>query len=456
MLNFSEEFSIKILESAKTNLDYFITEKLRCPYEKQHFYRLSFCQHDGGEGVWLVRMNIFIARQPIFDRHNKIFGYELLFRQNSNNYFVEMDDDAATAGLIYNAFLIFGIDDLTDGKKAFINVSKTLMDSDFLKVLPKDKVILEVLERDTATEKTINACQQYVDLGYQLALDDFVFDANNMPLLNLATIVKIEFQALSWAQQAAFIKKYRSKFTFLAEKIETQEEFHIAKTLGYDLFQGYFFSKPAMFRSNDIKTVSASLLNILGELNTPEPSFTKIAEIIQTDLGLSYKLLRLANSVYFGAAYKVQSITHALTYLGTRELYQWISLMLLKDMQDDENSALVKQSLIRAKLMQALAAELHGHDSSFKYFCTGLFSMIDIILCRDLCDILTGLPLPDSVKRTLLGEQNDMRDLLTCIESIEKAEWDTLEAFPIMRKIQTDRFMELYVDAIKWANTISV
>jgi c-di-GMP-related signal transduction protein len=173
-------------------------------------------------------MNVFIARQPIFDRKNKVYGYELLFRKNNNNYFVPMDDDAATAELIYNSFFVFGIDNLTDGTKAFINCSKGLIDSDFLEVLPKDKIVVEILEREKASRATMEACLRFRSLGYKLALDDFILDEDNLPLVGLTNIIKVDFPDVSCEQQAALINKYKNKVIFLAEKIETRDDYRKA------------------------------------------------------------------------------------------------------------------------------------------------------------------------------------------------------------------------------------
>lgn len=396
-------------------------------------------------------MDIFIARQPIFDRKHNIYGYELLFRQSNNNYFVEMDDDIATTQLLYNTFFVFGIDALTDGSKAFINVSKGLIDSDLLNLLPKDKIIIEVLERDKATQATFDACERFKALGYKLALDDFILDEDNTPLMSQADIIKIEFPSLSLDIQAALIKKHKNKITFLAEKIETREDYAIALKLGYDLFQGYFFSKPMMLNSKDIKFLNTNLFRIVEELNLPEPSYVKITEIMKADLGLSYKLLKLVNSAYIAPRSKVKSIQQALTFLGTRELYQWISLMMLNDVQDAENSEIIKQSLIRGKLMSVLA---HEKDTS-EYFFTGIFSMIDVILNKNLNDVLDDLPLSANVKDALLGGSNEMRFTLDYIVNFENANWDEMHKNPLNNAVGTDRFMELYVASVKWAQSIS-
>ena len=162
-------------------------------------------------------MDAFIARQPIFDKSMKIYGYELLYRQSGDNFFTGIDDDQATAELIYNAFLVMGLQDLTDGANAFINFSKELIDSDVPFLLPKQNIIVEVLEREKVTSATVEACKRIKAVGYRLALDDFVFDQNNLPLIDMADIIKIEFPAVNRHEQYNLIKRYGTKIKFLAE-----------------------------------------------------------------------------------------------------------------------------------------------------------------------------------------------------------------------------------------------
>jgi c-di-GMP-related signal transduction protein len=399
-------------------------------------------------------MNVYIARQPIFDRQSAVFGYELLFRQSSVNRFIEIDDDVATAELIYNSFLIFGIENLIDGTMAFINFPKSLVESDFIQLLPKSRIVVEILEREKATQQTVDACIKFKKMGYILAIDDFVLDEDNQPLLDLVDIIKVEFPSVSLEGQAALIDRYRDKVKFLAEKIETREEYASAVKLGYDLFQGYFFSKPSMLSSKDIGSINANIIRIVEELNLPDPSYRNISEIIQMDLGLSYKLLRLVNSAYIAPRYEIKSIQQALNFLGTREMYQWISLMLLKDIQNGENAETVKQSLIRGKLMSLLCKETSHNATVFEYFFTGIFSLMDVILNKSLQEILKGLPLTDNVKQALLGEDNELRRMLEYIIGLEEGSWEKRKNHPIFDTISADRFMNLYVDSLKWAKNI--
>lgn len=399
-------------------------------------------------------MDVYIARQPIFSRNMRIYGYELLYRKSSVNSFDGVDDDLATTEVLYNSFLVVGLDNLTNGAKAFINFSKNLIDSEIPLLLPKDKVIVEILEREQATQATVEACARIRDLGYQIALDDFVLNEANLPLLGYADIIKIEYPRWSLKKQIALLKHYKGKIKFLAEKIETREDFRKANELGYDYFQGYFFSKPKMINSKEIKTLNTTLFNIIDELNSEDPDFRALSDMISRDLGLSYKLLKLANSVYIGALYAIKTIEQALAALGTRKLYQWISLMLIKDVQDVENTEIIKLSLIRGKLMSLLADELGRKDKATDYFFAGISSFIDILLNRPMEDILTELPLSEDVKGALLGADNDMRQMLDYLLAFEKAEWSKVEKLSATYGIGMGRFMELYVDALKWANTL--
>ncbi|MDX9873134.1 MAG: HDOD domain-containing protein, partial [Clostridia bacterium] len=262
---------------------------------------------------------------------------------------------------------------------------------------------------------------------------------------------KIEFPDVIRFEQKSLIRRCGSKVKFLAEKIETREEYKQAAELGYSLFQGYFFSKPAIVKSKDMVTLNTNLFSILEELNNPEPSYTVIADIFTKDLGLSYKLLKLANSVYMGARNEIKSISHALSFIGLKEMYQWVSLMLLKDIQNVENAELLKQSLVRGKLMELLAGKLHPEGKNTEFYFTGIFSSLDILLNSPMEQVLKGLPLSLNVKNALLGIENKQRKLLNLVISWEKADWQEMEAqYPL-----SHQFMDLYIEALKWAKKLN-
>ena len=400
-------------------------------------------------------MDVYIARQPIFDRNMGIYGYELLYRKNQNNYFLDMDDDLATAELIYNSFFVFGLKDLVDDSKAFINFSKALIDSDMPYLLPPQSIVVEILEREEVTPTTIEACRKMKSMGYMLALDDFVFDEKYIELIDMADIIKIEFPSVRLDIQRRLINKYKSKITFLAEKVETREEYKQACEMGYKLFQGYFFSKPSIINSKEIGSLNTNLFRIIEELNSIEPSYTIISNIIECDLGISYKLLKLANSAYMRTKNKIQTISQALSYIGINELYQWISIMMVKDFQNIENAELIKISLTRAKFMDLLASELNINENGSEYFFTGIFSNIDILLNKSMDQAINGLPLLNNVKQALLGENNTQRHLLNCVIDFEMANWNKVKDQDLICKIESKKFMALYIESLNWTKKLN-
>ena len=402
-----------------------------------------------------TQRNSYIARQPVFDRNMGIYGYELCYRQGDDNFFIQTDDNRASTELVYNSFLVFGLYDLTDGTRAFIRFSKELIESESPSLLPRQSIIVEVPEGGRTAQATIDACRRIKELGYSLSLGSFIFEKENLPLLELADVVKISFSSMGPEKQAELIRKHGKRIKFLAEKLETREDYSHALELGYDFFQGSFFCKPAMLNSMEIASPGINLINILKELNTIDPSFSRIASIIQGDLGLSLKLLKLANSVYFGARNEIKSILHALSFIGVNELYQWISIMMLRDYASVEHAELIKLSFIRAKFMELLALKLYKNRNANDYFFTGMFSFIDVLINQSMEQVLKGLPLPACVTEALLGESNAQRRLLDWVIAYEAANMDEAEWQDIVYPIGSREFMSLYIDAIKWVKSLN-
>ena len=191
-------------------------------------------------------MDIYLARQPIFDRKMKVLGYELLYRSSMENSYQGIDDNHATAQVINNTFLSMHFEDITSGTKAFINFSHDMIIKEIPLLLPKDEVVIELVERAEINEDLIKACRKLSEQGYTIALDDFYYNERFLPLLELAHIVKIEFSGMDIIKQKMLMDTYKGKLKFLAEKIETRFEYQMALNMGYDYFQGYFFSKPVI------------------------------------------------------------------------------------------------------------------------------------------------------------------------------------------------------------------
>lgn len=395
-------------------------------------------------------MDIYVARQPIFDRKMDVFGYELLYRSSMKNFYEGSDDNKATAELINNSFLGMPFYELTSGTKAFINFSHDMLIEEIPLLLPKESIVVEILERIAINDELIEICRKMSKRGYIIALDDFIFDESYIPLIKIADIIKIEFPLMEFEPQRSLIKKYNKRIKFLAEKVETRKDFQQAYDMGYDYFQGYFFSKPVIIKSKEVDVLNVNLILILEIINQKEPDFQKMAEVIKSDLGLSYKLLKLANSALLGTRRRIASVKTALVQLGTIEINKLIYLLLLRDIQTVENKELIKTSLIRAKLMELLAIDIGKGNENLEYFITGMFSSIDILTNRTMKELIEELPLGDNVKEALLGEPNKMRKMLEMILNYEALKWDEDEIKSISPNITQEVFMDRYIESLMW------
>lgn len=401
-------------------------------------------------------MDIYIARQPIFNKDMSIFGYELLHRRNSKNSYEHEDHSGATAELVRNSFLVLDFDNLTGGTRGFINFTQDLLEAEIPSILPKEKVVVEILETVAATDIVVEVCKKLKNEGYILALDDLIFDRTDYdytPLIELADIVKVEFPSADRQKQRELIKKYKNKVTFLAEKVETRQEFKEAAEIGYGLFQGYFFCRPILMKSKEISSLNIHLIEILKELQKAEPNLFRIAETIEKDLGLTYKLLKRANAIYYGAKCEITSLQQAVVRLGIQEMKRWISILLIKDFENDENSELIKVCLLRGKLLALMAHDLKRAGQETEFFFTGVLSSIDIIMDQDMAAILRSLALPEDVKKALLGEEGLLRKCLDAVLLYEKLDFDGAMARLAELGIDLGRFTELYIEALAWQRT---
>lgn len=398
-------------------------------------------------------MEVYLARQPIFDRQMNIYSYELLYRSSSeNNYFEGIDAQQATAEVINNAFFINELDDLTDGTKAFINFTEQLLLDEAPLLLPKDKIVIEVLEDVQPTKEVIAVCKKLRDEGYTIALDDFTFDEKFIPLIELADIIKVEYPAVSIEKQRYFIDKYKKEhgIIFLAEKIETREQQQIALDLGYDLLQGYFYSKPVIVTGKEIGILDTSIFQIIQEIEKDEPDYSILTNIIERDLSLSYKLLKIVNSVGYGSRHRINSINQALVRLEIDEIKKWVYLLMLQEKRNVHNKELIKISLIRAKLMELMAFELKSSYDYSDFFLTGMFSSIDVLLNKDMEEIVETLPLVEHVEAALLGEDNELNQLLQIALLVEQGESEKIEENSLAKQFEKGKITSLYSHSLKW------
>lgn len=398
-------------------------------------------------------MEVFVARQPIFDRKQKVYAYELLFRSGfEQNFFDNSDGEASSKQVLTNSFLSIGMDTMTNGKKAFVNFTRKLLLDPVASFFPKNLMVVEILENVEPDEEIISACKNLKDLGYLLVLDDFVFAPGYESLIDLVDIIKVDFIQTQGTARGDVIEDVgASRIKYLAEKVETLEDFEQAVDLGYSYFQGYYFSKPQIIAGRDVPAHKLNYLQILNEINQPEVDFDELEKVLKQDLSLSYKLLSYINSPYFGFDNKIRSIKHALSLLGIRESQKWLSLFALQIIGKDKSQELLAMSLIRANSCELIAPLIGSKNRASEYFLMGLFSMIDALLDQPLEEILAKLPLADDIKKVLLGEKNQMRDVFELAVSYEKGDWANFSEYIARLCLKETDLIDIFSSALERA-----
>lgn len=378
-----------------------------------------------------------------------------MYRDFSKENTEILNGDLATSQVLINSFSTIGIESITQKKRAFINFTKNLLIQEIPTVFDKDIIVVEILEDIEITEEIIEACKELKKSGYILALDDFIFDKSYQTILDITDIIKVDFLYSTKPQREKIedvAREYDIKL--LAEKVETRDEFIRAQNLEYTYFQGYFFKKPEILEGDEIPVFPNNYFRALNELNKKEPDFNKVADIIRSDMSLSYKLLKLINSAAYGLRTEVESIKQALMILGINEIEKWLNLIVLKKLAEDEPKEIMRTSLIRAKTAEAVGKIMGEKVNTSEIFLVGLFSMLDTLMHQDIKLIMKDLPISQRVKDAILGEAGIYRDILQLVIFYEEARWNMVDLFCKKLELDKEIVSTSFISSIEWGEQI--
>jgi len=393
----------------------------------------------------------FIARQPIFDRQERVYGYELLFRLGLENRYTAVDADAAARDVADN-FLNADAKTLTAGRKAFFNCTRDFLVNEYATLLPKEETVIEILETVEPDAEVLAACHRLKDQGYVIALDDFVDSEKFRPFVELASIIKVDFQLSGSSERQRLVAKFAPLgIQLLAEKVETRAELAEALRSGYTYFQGYFFCKPQIVASAHIPAYKVHYLRLLQAINNSELDRAEVVTLIDREVSLCYKLLRLVNSPLFGFRHEIRSVGHALALLGDRELRKWASVAAVLGLAGDDPNELVLTSLTRGRCCELLSANLGRQKGEQSLFLLGVLSLMDAMLGRPLAEIVAEIALPETVRAALLGSPNHHREALDLVKAYEAGKWG--EASELASGLHQDesQLSAIYTEGIDWA-----
>lgn len=409
--------------------------------------------------------SVFVARQPIFDEKQGVWGYELLFRASGDARVSGVgatDADMATAKVIADGFVL-AVQGIEPGQRTLINFPQNLILQNFAYALPADIAVVEILEDVRPEPEVLTAIQEFKEAGYTVAMDDFMGEEELEPFLDFVDIIKVDILGILGPEGAQNADKLRpvvqrlGKYNcrLLAEKVEDDDVYSLCKELGFTLFQGFFFAKPQVIPGKKISSNEISKLQLLKELGNPDFKVDKLSEIIQLDPSLSYRLFRYINSVGMGVRQKVESVTRAITLLGQRQLSQWLRVVIMSDLAPSKKGQEVAfMSVHRGRFLELMTAYCDKSHSPETHFLLGLFSMLDAMLGLPMEEVLAQVPLDDSIKAALTGTDNEYRFCLNLVRAYENSDWDGIEKLLADPGIPMDKTDNYYTQAMDWTQGI--
>jgi len=397
--------------------------------------------------------NRYVARQPILDRAQKVFGYELLFRNGIENYFTGEDDPDRAARSTLDSSLLLGLNTLCHNSRAFVNCTRDILLKDLVTLLPPAQTVVEVLETVEPEDRVVAACQRLREAGYLIALDDFAPNDPRTTMCHLADFIKIDIRATKIEERVGMLRRFGTpKCKMLAEKLETPHEFRQARDMGFTYFQGYFFRKPEVVQAREVPANRVHYLRLLEMVSRPEIEMRELEKLLKQEAAICYRLLRYLNSPLFGLKLEVRSIRHAMAILGERELRRWIRLIVAVGAAEQSCSELVLMGMTRGRFCELLSGKV---QSKTDLFLMGLLSVMDAILEVEMSTVLEKLPVDHDIKAALLAQPGALRPLYQLMLAQESGEWEKAAELTRELKLQDEFVGSAWWESMAWAQAVT-
>jgi EAL and modified HD-GYP domain-containing signal transduction protein len=417
-----------------------------------HSCRLRIVETCVNDSASHTTTSFYIARQPILDERGRVFGYELLYRDAIDATACITDGDLASARVLTGALLDLGLDMLTSGRQAFLNVTRPLL-GQVDTLIPPEGVVIELLESVAIDDDVIATCRDLRARGYQLALDDFVPGSAAEVLLPHVAYVKVDVLAT-----AAHVlndlpaRLAPSGVTLLAEKVESRDVYQQAAGAGFRLFQGYYFCRPIVQSNAAVPAQQLTYLRLLAALSDPDLTTTEVERLVKQDVSLSLRVLRSVNSAAHPIRTEVRSIGQALFLLGIDPIRKWAAVWCLAGLNKGPTPELTTLALMRARTCELIGQRLLDGWGS-ELFLVGLFSLLDVMLGRTMAAALGALPLSDTASAALQGEPNTLRAVLDAVVNYERGQWNDEAAAAVPGL--AGALPEAYTNALRWTQDVS-
>ncbi|WP_306536797.1 EAL and HDOD domain-containing protein [Geobacter sp.] len=399
----------------------------------------------------------FLGRQPILDREQKLYGFELLFRSADTLHANVTDYLQASASVIFDALSSFGLREILGKHKGFINVNADVLMSEALELLPPEKVVIELLEHVPITDTVIARCRDLKEKGFSIALDDHVYEPVYEPLYEIVDVIKVDLFRTGMENLPRELETFRRwKPKLLAEKVETHEQYEICESLGFTYFQGYYFARPVVLTRTRVDVGRLAIVKLFNQL-VAEVEIGELENTFKQNPNLILNLLRLVNSVSVGLKTRITSMRHAIMVLGYHQLRRWAMMALFaNNVQAVGDNPLLVMAATRARLMELIIAEQPtarlDRDYPDRAFMTGILSLADALLKMPIEEVVAPLNLNEDVRQALLTREGELGTLLSLVEKIEKDDFDDIAPLFESFSLSMANLAPVQREACNWVN----
>lgn len=408
-------------------------------------------------------MYAFVARQAIFDNQMNTVGYELLFRDSMTNRFPDVSSEQATTQLIEEQFFGAPVGRKNETNSVYVNFPHQLIVDGLAETLPKNRVVIEILETSTPDHKLLIAVKRLHTLGFRLALDDFTMSPEWDAFIPYINVIKFDVQKNTAQEIDQYISNNHQRLrttVLLAEKVESNEEYETFKKMGFKLFQGYFFSKPVVYKRNKLMHNRAFALKLMQEINVEFPNLNRIEDLLKRDVSLSFKIMRYAQNILYNTrgltGFRNQSLKDIVLYLGINELRRFVLVACLTSFETVRTAEIYYLSLIRAKFCELLASRTASHEVASEAFMVGLFSLLDVILETPLDELMGQIAVSPDVVKALKHQDGELYRYVTLAQLYEQRLWTEASDMAGELGISEHTIMKMMNRATKWADEIPV
>lgn len=405
----------------------------------------------------MAEEKFFLGRQPILDREQKLYGFELLFRSADTLHANVTDYLQASASVIFDALSSFGLREILGKHKGFINVNADVLMSEALELLPSEKVVIELLEHVPITETVISRCRELKEKGFSIALDDHVYAPVYEPLYEIVDVIKVDLMRTGMERLRAELETFRHwKPKLLAEKVETHEQYEQCEALGFTYFQGYYFARPVVLTRTRVDVGRIAIIKLFNQL-VAEVDIDELENTFKQNPNLIINLLRLVNSVSVGLKSRITSMRHAIMVLGYHQLRRWAMMALFANTaQAVGDNPLLVMAATRARLMELIISEqptaLLDREYPDRAFMTGILSLADALLKMPIEEVVAPLNLNEDVRQALLAREGELGILLQLVEKIERDDFEEISPLIECFSLSMANLAPVQLAACNWVN----